>query len=103
MAAVGWLLATVRRRRASLATRPSGGHSTLRRWHLALAAAVGYKLLRAGLARAAGQPCYLETATPSNVGLYQAHGFAVRNEWQHDDAPNFWSMWHPGSVTAAVQ
>lgn len=50
MAAVGWLLAAVRRRRASLATRPSGGHSTLRRWHLALAAAVGYKLLRAGLA-----------------------------------------------------
>ena len=63
----------------------------------------GLALLRAGLARAAGQPCYLETATPSNVGLYQAHGFAVRNEWQHGDAPNFWSMWHPGSVTAAAQ
>jgi hypothetical protein len=27
----------------------------------------------------------------------------VRNEWQHGDAPNFWSMWHPGSVTAAAQ
>ena len=64
---------------------------------------VGGALLRAGLARAAGQPCYLETATPSNVGLYQAHGFGVRNEWQHGDAPNFWSMWHPGSVTAAAQ
>ncbi len=64
---------------------------------------VGGALLRAGLARAGGQPCYLETATPSNVGLYQAHGFGVRNEWQHGDAPNFWSMWHPGSVTAAAQ
>jgi len=59
--------------------------------------------MSAGLARAGGQPCYLETATPSNVGLYQAHGFAVRNEWQHGDAPHFWSMWHPGGVTAAAQ
>jgi len=57
---------------------------------------MGGALLRAGLARAAGQPCYLETATPSNVGLYQAHGFAVRNIWQHGSAPNFWSMWHEG-------
>lgn len=56
----------------------------------------GGALLRAGLARAAGRGCYLETATPSNVGLYQAHGFGVRNEWQHGDAPPFWSMWHPG-------
>lgn len=57
---------------------------------------IGGALLRAGLTRAEGQPCYLETATPSNVGLYQAHGFAVRNEWQHGSAPNFWSMWHQG-------
>lgn len=57
---------------------------------------IGGALLRAGLRQAAGQPCYLETATPSNVGLYQAHGFAVRNEWQHGSAPNFWSMWHQG-------
>jgi ribosomal protein S18 acetylase RimI-like enzyme len=57
---------------------------------------IGGALLKAGLARAAGQPCYLETATPSNVGLYQAHGFGVRNQWQHGDAPPFWSMWRPG-------
>lgn len=62
---------------------------------------VGGALLRAGLARAAGQACYLETATPSNVGLYQAHGFAVRNEWRHGSAPDFWSMWHPGAGTAS--
>lgn len=54
---------------------------------------VGGALLRAGLARADGQPCYLETATPSNVGLYQAHSFGIRNEWQHKAAPHFWSMW----------
>ena len=58
---------------------------------------VGGALLRAGLARAAGQPAYLETATPSNVGLYQAHGFGVRNEWQHANCPGFWSMWHGGA------
>jgi ribosomal protein S18 acetylase RimI-like enzyme len=57
---------------------------------------VGGALLRAGLARAGSQPSYLETATPSNVGLYQAHGYGVRNQWQHGDAPNFWSMWHEG-------
>lgn len=57
---------------------------------------LGGALLRAGLTRASGAPCYLETATPSNVGLYQAHGFGVRNEWQHGNAPNFWSMWHQG-------
>jgi ribosomal protein S18 acetylase RimI-like enzyme len=57
---------------------------------------IGGALLRAGLDRAGGQPCYLETATPSNVSLYQAHGFAVRNQWQHRDAPNFWSMWNQG-------
>ena len=62
----------------------------------------GGALLRAGLARAAGQPCYLETATPSNVGLYQAHGFAVRNTWQHGSAPPFWSMWHTGNSGAEV-
>ena len=59
---------------------------------------IGGALLRAGLAQAAGQPCYLETATPSNVGLYQAHGFAVRNIWQHRDVPQFWSMWHQGET-----
>ncbi len=57
---------------------------------------VGGALLRAGLARADGAPCYLETATPSNVGLYQAHGFGIRNQWQHGTAPIFWSMWHEG-------
>ncbi len=56
----------------------------------------GGGLLRAGIARAGGQACYLETATPSNVGLYQAHGFAIRNEWRHGSAPQFWSMWHQG-------
>lgn len=57
---------------------------------------IGGALLRAGLARAGGAPAYLETATASNVGLYQAHGFAVRNQWQHAAAPRFWSMWHAG-------
>jgi ribosomal protein S18 acetylase RimI-like enzyme len=64
---------------------------------------LGGALLRAGLTRAAGAPCYLETATPSNVGLYQAHGFGVRNQWQHGDAPPFWSMWHQGETACNAQ
>lgn len=59
---------------------------------------LGGALLRAGLARAGAMPAYLETATPSNVGLYQAHGFAVKDQWQHRSAPQFWSMWHPGDA-----
>ena len=59
---------------------------------------VGGALLRAGLARAGAAPSYLETATPSNVGLYQAHGYQVRNQWQHGSAPQFWSMWKEGDA-----
>lgn len=62
---------------------------------------LGGALLRAGIARAAGQSCYLETATPANVGLYQAHGFGVRNQWRYRDAPPFWSMWHAGISSEA--
>ena len=59
---------------------------------------IGGALLRAGRAQAGGAPAYLETATPSNVGLYQAHGFELRNQWQHGEAPPFWSMWHEGET-----
>ena len=56
---------------------------------------LGGRLIRAGLAEAAalGVPSILETATPSNVGLYQSLGFAVRSEWQVRRAgPQFWTM-----------
>lgn len=51
--------------------------------------------IRAGLARAEadGLPVYLETATDSNVGLYQNLGFVVTGEWDvPKGGPHFWSM-----------
>lgn len=55
----------------------------------------GGMAIRDGLARASAQGAavLLETATPSNVPLYQRLGFVVTQEW---DAPNggphFWTM-----------
>ncbi|KPF78208.1 hypothetical protein IP88_04650 [alpha proteobacterium AAP81b] len=42
---------------------------------------------------ATGLPAALETATESNVGLYQALGFRVTGTFRHRDGPLFWSMW----------
>ena len=42
-----------------------------------------------------GIPCYLETATPSNVGLYRHYGFEVIFHLRDlpYDAPEIWGMW----------
>jgi ribosomal protein S18 acetylase RimI-like enzyme len=51
--------------------------------------------LRAGIeqSEADGLPIYLETATPSNVGLYQRFGFEVTAEWDvAGGGPHFWAM-----------
>ncbi len=42
---------------------------------------------------AQGLPAALETATPSNIGLYQALGFAVIDTFVIKNGPQFWSMW----------
>jgi hypothetical protein len=42
---------------------------------------------------AEGLPATLETATESNVGLYQALGFRVTDTFRHRDGPLFWAMW----------
>ena len=55
----------------------------------------GGAAIRAGIARAEadGMPVYLETATDSNVGLYQSLGFKVTGEWDvPKGGPHFWSM-----------
>ena len=55
----------------------------------------GGAAIREGISRAeaAGVPTYLETATPSNVGLYQRFGFEVTHEWDVPrGGPHFWSM-----------
>ena len=56
---------------------------------------LGSASIRHGLARARedGMPAFLETATESNVGLYQALGFEVIDEWYvPKGGPKFWSM-----------
>ena len=56
---------------------------------------LGGLAIRAGLAEAAarGVPSVLETATASNVGLYQNLGYAVVSQWQvPGGGPGFWTM-----------
>ncbi|MFM5917314.1 MAG: GNAT family N-acetyltransferase [Novosphingobium sp.] len=56
---------------------------------------LGGRAIRAGLAEAArlGVPAVLETATPSNVGLYQRLGYDVASEWYvPKGGPKFWTM-----------
>ena len=56
---------------------------------------LGSSAIRAGLARAdaEGLPAYLETATETNLGLYQRLGFRVTGEWRVGKlGPIFWSM-----------
>jgi ribosomal protein S18 acetylase RimI-like enzyme len=51
--------------------------------------------IREGLARASaqGKAVLLETATPSNVPLYQRLGFVVTHEWDAPKGgPHFWTM-----------
>ncbi|OAN64069.1 GNAT family N-acetyltransferase [Sphingomonas sp. TDK1] len=54
---------------------------------------LGGAAIRAGLAAVPpGMPCYLETGTESNLGLYQRFGFAVSEEWRVPNGPRLWSM-----------
>ena len=56
---------------------------------------LGGAMIRAGLAEAAklGVPSVLETATPSNVGLYQRLGYQIASEWDvAKGGPHFWTM-----------
>jgi ribosomal protein S18 acetylase RimI-like enzyme len=55
----------------------------------------GGTAIRAGISRAEaeGMPVYLETATATNVGLYQSLGFKTLGEWDvPKGGPHFWSM-----------
>lgn len=62
---------------------------------------LGGAMIRAGLARAEqlGVPSVLETATPSNVGLYQRLGYSVVSEWDvARGGPHFWTMTTTGAA-----
>lgn len=55
----------------------------------------GGRIIRTQIAAAdaEGLPCWLETATPENVPLYERLGFATQVEWDvPDGGPHFWGM-----------
>jgi ribosomal protein S18 acetylase RimI-like enzyme len=58
---------------------------------------LGGAVLRAGLAGVPDDmPAYLETANPTNIGLYERFGFALTGDWRvGTDGPRFWSMLRP--------
>lgn len=60
---------------------------------------LGGAAIRAGIAAApAGVPCYLETATEANIGLYARFGFETIGEWRVPlGGPRFWSMARPAA------
>jgi GNAT superfamily N-acetyltransferase len=59
---------------------------------------IGGALIRDGIARAGRLPCYLETATEKNLGLYRSLGFEVTDDWQvPKGGPRFWSMARPAN------
>lgn len=48
------------------------------------------------VADADGLSCWLETATPENVPLYERLGFVTKAEWDvPDGGPHFWGMMRP--------
>jgi GNAT superfamily N-acetyltransferase len=60
----------------------------------------GGRIIRAqtAVADAEALPCWLETATPENVPLYERLGFATQAEWDvPGGGPHFWGMMRPPS------
>ena len=57
----------------------------------------GGRIIRAQTAVAdrEGLPCWLETATPENVPLYERLGFVTQVEWDVPGGPHFWGMMRP--------
>ena len=72
-------------------------------WYLQFAGCVpaaqgkgyGGAAIRARLAQCDAErlPAALETATESNLGLYQAMGFGIVDTYVIKDGPTFWTMW----------
>ena len=60
----------------------------------------GGRIIRAqtAVADAEGLSCWLETATPENVPLYERLGFVTQVEWDVPGGdPHFWGMMRPAS------
>ena len=78
-------------------------HPQAPHWYLQFAGCIpaaqgkgyGGAAIRARLAHcdAVGMPAALETATPSNLGLYQSLGFVITGSHDVKNGPTFWNMW----------
>ncbi len=78
-------------------------HPKAPHWYLQFAGCVptaqgkgyGGAAIRERLAQcdATGMPAALETATPSNLGLYQSLGFVITDSHEVRNGPTFWNMW----------
>ncbi|MBJ6762550.1 GNAT family N-acetyltransferase [Myxococcaceae bacterium JPH2] len=84
---------------------------TPKHWYLATIAidagaqgkGLGARLMNRGLQMvdAKGEPCFLETARPTNRNWYQGFGFEVqRSEPCFDGGPPQWFMWRPPADAA---
>jgi ribosomal protein S18 acetylase RimI-like enzyme len=90
-------------RALALQSRLESHHPHAPHWYLQFAGCVpavqgrgyGGAAIRARLAEcdAKGLPAALETATPSNLGLYQSLGFVISGSHQIRNGPTFWNMW----------
>lgn len=90
-------------RALGLQTRLEAHHPLAPHWYLQFTGCrtadqgrgYGGAAIRNQLARcdATGTPAALETATPGNLGLYQALGFAITDEFSGADGLPFWGMW----------
>lgn len=90
-------------RALALQARLESHHPQAPHWYLQFAGCVpaaqgrgyGGAAIRARLAEcdAQGLPAALETATPSNLGLYQSLGFAITGSHDIRNGPTFWNMW----------
>ena len=90
-------------RALALQSRLDAHHPHVPHWYLQFAGCVpaaqgkgyGGAAIRARLALcdARGLPAALETATHSNIGLYQSLGFVVTGSHDVPKGPTFWNMW----------
>jgi ribosomal protein S18 acetylase RimI-like enzyme len=90
-------------RALALQSRLESHHPLAPHWYLQFAGCMpaaqgkgyGGAAIRAQLAEcdAQGLPAALETATPSNLGLYQSLGFVITGSHDIKNGPTFWNMW----------
>lgn len=102
-----WVLATgfALGRALAYSAASDANHPAEPHWYLHIAGCspafqgrgLGTAVIKAGLEHADADhfPCYLETATEANIGLYMSLGFGVTHKWHIEAGPLVWSMLRP--------